>query len=94
MIIHMELEEISSYLRQNANHTNYQYLLSKSKTVQVTKMELKKIEEQFYIEQANLKLAAVENSHSLTDKELKTMRWSRVKFETFDGITKKDVSEF
>ena len=41
MIIHMELEEISSYLRQNANHTNYQYLLSKSKTVQVTKMELK-----------------------------------------------------
>ena len=93
-ILQYELEEISNLLRKNSHHTDYKFLLAKSRSVQVTKMELKKIEEQFYIEQARLKLAAVENSHSLSDDEIKAIRLYRTKFETFDGITKRDVSEF
>lgn len=93
-ILQYDLEEISTLLRKKSQHQDYRTLLSSSRNVQVTKMELKKIEEQFYIEQANLKLAAVENSHALSEKEIKAMQWSKLKFHTFDGVTKKDVSEF
>lgn len=94
IILSLDLEEISTYLRKRADHSDYKRLLRKSREVRVTKLELKKIEEQFYTEQARFKLAAVENSHSLSDNELKAMRWAKTKFETFDGVTKKDVSEF
>jgi hypothetical protein len=93
VLLDFDMEEISSYLRK-ADQINYRSLLSKSRWVRVSNLELKKIEEQFYTEQATLKLVAVENSHSMTDKELKAIRWAKTKFETFDGITKKDVSEF
>lgn len=93
-LIEFDMEEISTYLRKHPAQTNYRQLLSKSRWVRVSTLELKKIEEQFYTEQATLKLVAVENSHSMTDKELKAIRWAKTKFETFDGITKKDVSEF
>lgn len=93
LILQYDLEEISSFLRINNDHSNYKHLLFKSKAVKVTKKELKKIEEHFYIEQANLKLAAIENSHSLSEKELNVMRWAKNEIDTFEGSNKHDVSE-
>ena len=93
IILQYDLEEISSYLRQNFNHTDYKGLLSKSKAVQVTKTELKKIEEQFYIEQARFKLAAIENTHVFSDKEILSMRLAKNDFESEDVVIKKDVQE-
>lgn len=94
ILIHFDMEEISTYLRQHPCEADYRSLLTRSRWLSVSKLELKKIEEQFYTEQAKLKLAAIENSHSMSDKELKAIHWAKTKFETFDGITKKDVSEF
>lgn len=94
VLINFDMEEISTYLRQQPGQIDYRSLLNKSRWISVSKLELKKIEEQFYTEQATLKLAAVENSHMMSDKELKAIRWAKTKFDTFDGITKKDVLEF
>jgi Rab-GTPase-TBC domain len=94
IILNYDLEEISKLLRKNSKSIDYIDVLQKSSQVQVTKTELKKLEEQFYIDQTRFKLAAVENSHVPSEDELVAIRWAKVQFNSFDGTTKNDISEF
>ena len=65
VIINYDLEEISKFLRQNLNQLHYSKILMRKSQARVTKTELKRLEEQFYLEQTRYKLEVLENSPAL-----------------------------
>ena len=95
-ILALDLEDLSNYLRNNlrSQHSDFKRLLKAAHKVHTSSKELKKIEEEYYIEQAHLKLAAVEDTHAFTEEEVKALRWVKTEFEKFDPCTKRDVKEF
>lgn len=96
MFIKMDVEEISFVLRdtQKELHLNYKDLLEKGSGVIVTSKELKSIEENYYQEQAKIKLAAAEHTHSFSDQEMLVFRWAKSEFDKIDPGIRKDISDF
>ena len=89
-----DLEEISKFFQKSYLQVKYDNILCKSYAYKVTNRELKNLEEQFYTDQVNIKLAVIENSHVFTEEELSAIRRAKIEFENFDGITKSDITVF
>lgn len=96
MFLHSNLEEISNHQRLSHNraHQNYKALLSSAASIKIRSKELKKLEEQFYVDQANIKLEAAEQTHCFSDEEIRVLRWAKLKFHTFSISVQKDVHAF
>ena len=95
-LIILELEEFATFLRKEARkqHFNYKELLQTAQSTHISTKELKKIEDQFYIAQAKIKLEAAERSHTYTEGEIEALRWAKKEFDKFDAPTKQDVATF
>ncbi|CAG9311469.1 unnamed protein product [Blepharisma stoltei] len=96
MFLQMDVEEISFVLRdtQKELHLDYKSLLEKGFGIVVSSKELKNIEENFYKDQANLKMQAAEHTHTLTDQEMIMLRWAKSQLSSIDPPTRKDIKEF
>lgn len=96
IFMHSNLEGISSHQRQSHNkaHQNYKALLSSAVAIKIRTRELKKIEEQFYVDQASIKLEAAEQTHCFSDEEIRVLRWAKLQFHTFSTSVQKDVRAF
>jgi ecotropic viral integration site 5 protein len=94
IIINFDLEEISTYLRKNMQEISYEKISSICQEIKITKKELRKLEELYYMEQVNFKLLAVEISHAHSEDDLSAMRWAKGNIDDFDDQTKSDIEKF
>lgn len=94
MVIQFDLDEISKFLRNNLYSITGEDILKKSSEVHVTKNVLKRLEEQFYMDQVNFKLMAVEISHVSSEQDITTIRWAKGQIDTFDQRTRGDIEKF
>jgi len=92
----LDLEDVSNLLMVLLRETTHDYkqLLSKASQLNISNKELKRIENDYYSQQAQLKLKAIENTHSFTDRQIEALRWAKAESSVFDCSTKECLETF
>ena len=90
-----DLDEISMVIRDTlrTQQLEPQALLARAWRVHVSNAELQRMETQFFLDQAKIKLNAIEHTLGYSDSEINAFRWAKSELESLDSGTQTNVKE-
>lgn len=95
-LIGMELDEIAVFMKKFLFSEKFDVkgVLRKAWRIQVSESELKRMEEQFYLDKAKVKLHSIQHRLSYSDRQIDAFRWAKEKKHTLDTETQQSIKAF